>query len=306
MTLVLSVHSRDTLWLVADRRLSYGRRRRPVDDAVKLMNLETADGVGLLGYAGLGATQRGTEPSDWMSAVLRGRHDLTFEQALGTLSAVADRELPRFLARTAAGAHFIIAPAFVDGVGPRLYGIDTIIDRDTGKRWYRFASHQRNAEPGAPSPRIAMAGTGGAYLARRAPTWRRALLGLVNAHDRRKISDHRVADALAKLNLETHRGLRDGSVGPRCIVAWRRRRGVPDASGGGSQAYTGVERDASSPVIPTVVDGHDLRAIGGVLMSDFAARIDTGGIGNVAQGFDQDAIEQLLAALPSEPDERLR
>ena len=30
MTLVFSVHSRDGLWVVVDRRLSYGERRPPV------------------------------------------------------------------------------------------------------------------------------------------------------------------------------------------------------------------------------------------------------------------------------------
>jgi hypothetical protein len=50
MTLVLSVHSRNCLWVVVDRRLSYGRHRTPKDDAVKIMRLETADGVGLLAY----------------------------------------------------------------------------------------------------------------------------------------------------------------------------------------------------------------------------------------------------------------
>ena len=55
MTLVFSVHSRDSLWVVADRRLSYGGRRPPIDDAVKIMDLETTDGHGVLAYAGLGA-----------------------------------------------------------------------------------------------------------------------------------------------------------------------------------------------------------------------------------------------------------
>jgi hypothetical protein len=36
MTLVLSVHSRDSLWLMVDRRLSDGGRRPPSDDAVKV------------------------------------------------------------------------------------------------------------------------------------------------------------------------------------------------------------------------------------------------------------------------------
>ena len=90
------------------------------------MRLETTDGVGLLAYAGLGATPRGTQPSDWMSAVLRGRGGQTFEQALGVLSAAATRELPRHLARMPSGAHFIVIPAFVRGVGSRLYSIDNV------------------------------------------------------------------------------------------------------------------------------------------------------------------------------------
>jgi hypothetical protein len=90
MTLVLSVHSRDSLWLVVDRRLSYGGRRLPSDDAVKVMNLETTDGVGLLAYAGLGATPQGTQPSEWISAVLRGREGLTFEKALAWIHRSAD------------------------------------------------------------------------------------------------------------------------------------------------------------------------------------------------------------------------
>ena len=70
MTLVLTVNGPETIWLLADRRLSY-EGRSPKDDARKVMFLETTDGVAILGYAGLGATARGTEPADWMSAVLR-------------------------------------------------------------------------------------------------------------------------------------------------------------------------------------------------------------------------------------------
>jgi hypothetical protein len=87
--LVLSVHGRDTIWVVADRRLSYGGRRRPIDDAVKIVDLDTIDGRGLLAYAGLGATARGTHPSEWMSEVLRGRGGLRFEHALKVLADAA-------------------------------------------------------------------------------------------------------------------------------------------------------------------------------------------------------------------------
>jgi hypothetical protein len=54
MTHVFSVQSRDTLWVVADRRLSC-KGLPPKDDAVKVVSLETGDGVGVLAYAGLGA-----------------------------------------------------------------------------------------------------------------------------------------------------------------------------------------------------------------------------------------------------------
>ena len=64
------------------------------------------------------------------------------------------------------GAHFIIVPAFVKGVGSRLYSIDNVVDRSTRKHWYRFTSHQRTAEPGSPSVSLGLGGTGGIYLAR--------------------------------------------------------------------------------------------------------------------------------------------
>jgi hypothetical protein len=96
--------------------LSYGRLRPPVDDAIKIMGLTTNDGNGILAYAGLGATPKGTQPSEWMSAVLRGRGGLTFDQTLGVLADAATRELPKYLIDVPGGGHFIVAPAFVTGI----------------------------------------------------------------------------------------------------------------------------------------------------------------------------------------------
>lgn len=243
MTLVFSLHSRDSLWLVVDRRLSYSGRQPPIDDAVKVMNLETTDGVGLLAYAGLGATSQGMQPSEWMSAVLRGHGGLTFEQALGVLAAAANKQLPNHLARTPGRAHFIVVPAFARGIGSRLYNIDNVLDPKTAKHWYRYASHQRTALPGSPSVRLAFAGTGGVYLAHKSGAWQRELPSLVRAHDRGKVSDHLIADQLAKLNYEAHREVPYSTVGPRCIVVWCRR---PDAR----RAAPGV--DSSSIRVSTV------------------------------------------------------
>ena len=36
------------------------------------------------------------------------------------------------------------------------------------------------------------------------------------------MSPYLVADYLAQLNNEVHEGVKDKSVGPRCVVAWRR------------------------------------------------------------------------------------
>ena len=62
MTLVLSITGPETIWVVADRRLSFADRA-PADDARKIMFLESTDGIAILSYAGLGCTARGTEPA---------------------------------------------------------------------------------------------------------------------------------------------------------------------------------------------------------------------------------------------------
>jgi hypothetical protein len=84
VTLILTVNGRESIWMLADRRLSC-KGRSPKDDARKVMLVETTDGVAILGYAGVGATALGTEPADWMAAVLRGRN-LPLEQSLGVLA----------------------------------------------------------------------------------------------------------------------------------------------------------------------------------------------------------------------------
>jgi hypothetical protein len=311
MTLVFSAHSRDSLWVVVDRRLSYGGRRPPVNDAVKIMSLETADGHGLLAYAGLGATRRGTQPSEWMSAVLRGRGGMTFEQTLGVLAGAATRELPKYLVSVPGGGHSIVIPAFVRRIGSRVYTIDNVVRPKTRQHWYRYTSHQRTDIPRSPSVRLAAAGTGGEYIDKnKDKAWQRELLSLVNQHDRGKISDHLIADRLAQLNYETHKALEadgDTTVGPRSIVVWRRRLDArPGAPGGGHQFYTGVDRDRDCPGIPTIVNGRDAQAIARVFMKQFQRGIADHGITPAALNFDTHELNRLLAGIPDQPDERLR
>ncbi|MCI0429740.1 MAG: hypothetical protein L0210_04245 [Rhodospirillales bacterium] len=119
MTLVVAVTGSESIWLLADRRLSIGGRPLK-DDARKVMFLEATDGAAILGYAGLGATAGATEPSDWMERVLRGRN-LPLEDSLRVLAGVMQRELPPHL--IGIPSHHVIVPAFV-GEEPRLYTID--------------------------------------------------------------------------------------------------------------------------------------------------------------------------------------
>ena len=159
MTLVLSVIGAESIWLVADRRLTAdGRVVR--EDARKIMFLGTSDAVAILAYAGLGATARGTEPAEWMSAVLRGR-DWAFEPSLSALAAALEREIPPHLASrqsTRGLTHSVIIPAFV-GEKPRCYSIDLApsVDREQkafGPTRWTFSREQRA------SPRFALAGSG--------------------------------------------------------------------------------------------------------------------------------------------------
>ena len=311
MTLVFSVHSRDSLWVVVDRRLSYGGRRPPVDDAIKIMDLETIDGRAVLAYAGLGATSKGMQPSEWMSAALRGRGGMTLEQTLGVLAGAATRELPKHLASVPGGGHFINIPAFVRGVGSRLYSIDNVVNHKTGQHWYRYTSHQRTADPGSPSVRLGAAGSGGGYIARnRDRAWQRELLSLVNKHDLGKVSDHLIADQLARLNYEVHKALEaagDSTVGPRSIVVWRRRPDArPGTPGGAHQFYSGIDRDRDCSAIPTIANGMDAQAIAEIYMKQLQRRIADPGFTPGALDFDMDEMNRLLAGIPDQPDERLR
>jgi hypothetical protein len=99
MTLVVAATTRESIWLAADRRLSYPGRVFK-DDARKAMILETDDGVAILGYAGLGETVLGTEPADWMSAVLRGRR-LSLEHSLQVLADACLKQIPQHVVRLA-------------------------------------------------------------------------------------------------------------------------------------------------------------------------------------------------------------
>jgi hypothetical protein len=217
VTLVLTVNGPETIWLLADRRLSR-KGHAPKDDGCKVMVLETTDGTAVLGYSGLGATIHGTQPADWMSAVLRGRN-IPLEQSLGVLAEAMRKQFPRHMlampSEASGPAHNVLVPAFL-GDEARLYTIDIALLQNGMRQSFRYTRHVVDRPPSKPrTPRLAIAGSGMQYLLRD-KKWMRSLLRLANAYDREQVGPHAVADHFAKLN--DHVCQQDKSVGPRCIV----------------------------------------------------------------------------------------
>jgi hypothetical protein len=298
VTLIVTINGPETIWLLADRRLSYPNKA-PKDDARKVMFLQTTDGVAILGYAGLGSTARRTEPSDWMSAVLRGRN-LPLDASLGMLADAMKRKLPRHLRQLSSPDHLVMAPAFV-GNEATLYTIDLTLspgDKSPVFNYRRWVAPPP-AKAGSP-PRFGITGSGAFQLQKdRNAKWAKELLRLVRANDCRKISPLAVADRLAQLNYAVH--CKDSLVGPRCIVAWRHRRSYE--GGGSHQFYNETKRESSSTALPTIVTGMDVTAICSVLMKH--TPLEAMLADHPTQAPDENELNAELARLPDKPDENL-
>lgn len=303
MTLVVTVNGPETIWMLADRRLTRGNAVAR-DDARKIACLETKDGVGLLGYAGLGATASGTEPSEWICAVLRSRN-LLFERSLDVIAKAMKEQFPPHLiglSQRAGNSHAMLVSAFV-GSEARLYGIGMNVPAESGSHEFvytRWVRQPRNAPP-----RLAAAGSGASYLIGNRK-WMRNLLRLVKAHDSGKLADEVVAEHLAALNFETHRSISNGTVGPASIVACRHRKGGVRNGGGKHWCFTGIQRDANTSMLPTIAGGTDLRALIGAIMPEFTKSMLGWHKGEPPKELDKDEINAALARLPDKPDESLR
>lgn len=303
MTLVVAVSSEKSIWLLADRRISY-QYQPPKDDARKLLFLETIDGNAILGYAGLGITALGTEPSDWMSRVLRG-HNLTLEESLGLLADASREKLPEHLETLPISnirAHHIIIPAFVKGE-PRLYSIDLVRPRDHSDYLFRYTQHLSSRSPPKKRmpPRIAYSGSGAKHLQQ---GWDRKLLRILTAYEGGRISLSAVANAFAQLNnqvADKESKVKEPTVGKRCIVAWRFQEG-----GGGHAFFDGTQQETDSfgTVIPTIGRGWDINAIVKAILPLTMPSLDGIIRGEIIES-DRKLINAELAKLPHEPDDKL-
>lgn len=307
MTLILTANSRESVWMLADRRLSC-RACPPKEDGRKIMFLETTDGVAILGYAGLGATIKGTEPADWMSAVLRGRN-FPLEQSLGELAGAMQRQLPRHLLRLprdVPAGHNVVIPSFVNGE-VRLYTIDLVFAPNRKTYAFRYTRHvvNRSADRPQRTPRLGLAGSGAICLTRD-KRWIRELLRLVRASDSRQVSPLVVADHLARINELAHRNTSDGTVGPRCIVAWRHNKLGVHKGGGRHQFYDGTKRTGDSGALPTIANGMDIQALVQAMMPHMMAQMSALRAGGPANELDATKLNADLAKLPEHPDENLK
>lgn len=311
MTLIMTVNGRESIWLLADRRLSI-KGRAPKDDARKLMFLETTDGVAIIGYAGLGATALGSEPSDWMSAALRGRN-LPLEQCLGVLAQALERQFPRHMFRMAVESvpsHHMLITAFV-GDETKFYTIDLVFAPDRKSYYFRYAQHfiHKINEPRSPTtfpPLVCLGGAGAKYLIQD-KRWMRKLLRLLRAYNRSKISPFVVANYMAALNYKVHSI--DKLVGPRCIVAWRNRKKGVHKGGGAHRFYFGTSLDVSSSTIPTICNGIDLNAVIAVTkpyIIKWFKEILEDNEKNYPPDNLREVLNEKIALLPNEPDEDLR
>jgi hypothetical protein len=284
--------------MLADRRVSSGDRVLQ-DNARKVVFLETADAVAMIGYSGLGSTVSGTEPSDWMGRVLRGRN-FPLEESIWILAEAMERELPEHLLRLPRGLpplHLVLINAFV-GDEARLYSITL----SAGQKPPKLLVERHIKRHGRP-PRMAIAGSGAGYLWKtRARGWKRQVLKLVRAYDEGRIAADGVAHRLAQLNFAAFEACK--TVGPRCGVFWRNRRSARDKEGGGNAHFSNVDRDAQGAPYPTIVLGHDLNAHVDAMTKYFREVFAAKDLGDAPP--DPCGIHDAIEQLPAHPDEKIR
>lgn len=291
MTLVLALRGRTTIWMLADRRLTAGQRIVS-DSATKLVRLESDGHKAIIGYAGLGATAAGTQPSEWMNNVFRGRRG-PLEHLLGILAEAGLNELPKHI-EAGKFNHTAIAVALKNRV-PVTYGVGVRHSADSNQYEKYYTKYQTAA---GNAPPVVVGGSGAAVVASLGIRAIRPLLRLARAAEKGQISANKVSDEMAALSYRVH--LVEGTVGPRSIVLWTDKNGT-----GGQACYTGASRDANCSGVPTIANGMDVGAIAGLtmrMMFESPSALVKGQFPNV----DVDRINEELRKLPSGPNEKLK
>lgn len=247
MTFIISLQGQSSIWLCADRRLTYPGNRF-VDTGVKISEISGTDGHAFLGYAGLGASIAGTQPSAWMNDLLKNIGLVTIHQQLEIIADAMRTSLPRHLA-TMKGeqSHILIATALINGV-VNLYQLSVANQFGLSPKLI-FTRHENSS---GKSPPFAMTGSGANYLNLRKSQRYRDLLRVLKAVEAGRVNPRAIADKLAVINQSV--AVQDPMVSQKCIVKWF-------ADSGGYQFYDGTTRVEPDAAIPSVGNGMDTNDI---------------------------------------------
>ena len=123
---------------------------------------------------------------------------------------------------------------------------------------------------------------------------------MIGAAERKVLRPRDVAEKLASINDAISQ--REPTVGENCIVIWR--YGRTGVHGSGHSVFEGTNRTKNTPVLPTISQGTDIRALLGAMFPFFVEMAP--GTAPSFPEIDNDAINAELAKLPDKPDETLR
>lgn len=306
MTLLIAMVSNESIWLVADRRLTVGKRVVR-EDAIKQFRLSASDGDAMLAYAGLGATGAGREPSAWMSSVARG-HWMTVEQYLNEISQAMRRRFPKHLVGIKGAAeHQVYVPAIVGG-RPRMYFIGLRLEGSPRRLMYKDARMMFQPAPGVfVDQQMRLAGSGASRV-QNSKLWLGNLRRTVRAYEAGKVRGPVVADLFARLNYDVSK--LEPTVGPNCIVLWM---GIPKGGAMGDQGaqfYSRTARVEPDRLVPMIIGGLDQGAWGEAWASVLRPFMETA----TDEEFNDPVINEKMSALaraagdaaaPLKPDDNL-
>lgn len=294
MTLIVAVAGKESIWLAADRRLTYANGKTR-DNARKFMFLETKDGKAIVGYAGLGATAQDTEPSDWMASVLRGRK-LPLEDCLSVLAEAMQKQFRKHLNFYIPG-HCMLIPAIVDGES-RLYAM--VAKRTNSNpcevRWVREEVSQYGS--------VCRAGSGMTYTDK--DDWMEYILGRIRGCENGELSPFELAEDLADLNFTVHDLMKEKTVGPTSIVAWRFLKRPPKHMMGGHSFYSGSKRVGEDAIIPCIGTGDHVSETAQVIGRRLLEQLRAGIPPDKIDPQNDKVLKARLDRMPKVPDENLR
>lgn len=305
MTFVLARTGEKSIWLMADTRLTASSGASFHDDGVKLLALDVPEGPCLIGYAGLGSTSAGTQPSEWMARVLTGVN-LTLEQSIDTIARAMTEQFPQHSGATPNRAivnHQVVAVAFSEKRARRF--IIRLVPNQIGDgsafRWTEILSSEDQPFLATGSFRAIPLEVGSefSFLRGWAEEELKRIEGLVKEAEEGRLPYHEVAKEFARLNYRIHS--EDDTVGPKCTVIYRYRDG-----GGSHVAFDGMEPGGSG-AMESMSHGMNMGKICEILLEHMSPIMsEMMRTGDNAPIFPEAEVNRKLAKLPSTPDEEFK